>query len=130
MVQFDGKGSTIDVSSESLSSEDNTEHLSFYVDVTASSFSEGFAGKGNGFVVLKMCQTKAYLWGINLYGHRKWRVKLLEGGVTDDSILNMLEGSIIGGVPGEVCVFLEQLMQSGIQGGQAWDEETEVCYHA
>ena len=42
----------------------------------------------------------------------------------------MLEGSIIGTVPGEVCVFLEQLMQWGSQGGQAWDEGTEVHYHA
>ena len=30
----------------------------------------------------------------------------------------MLEGSIISAVPGEVCVFLEQLMQRGSQGGQ------------
>ena len=49
-------------------------------------------------------------------------VKVLEGGVTDDRILDMLEGSIIGGVPGEVCVFLEQLVQRGSQGGQARDE--------
>ena len=33
-------------------------------------------------------------------------------------------------VPGEVCVFLEQLTQRGSQGGWAGDEGTEVHYHA
>ena len=47
-----------------------------------------------------------------------------EGGVADDSILDMLEGSIIGAVPGEVGVFLEQLTQRGSQGRQALDERT------
>ena len=57
-------------------------------------------------------------------------MKVPEGGVTDDSILDTLEGSIIGVVPSEVSIFLEQLKQRGSQGGQAWDEGTEVCYHA
>ena len=60
-----------------------------------------------------------------------WEVKdqVPEGGVTDDSILDLLESGTVGAVPGEVCVLLEQLMQRGSQGGQAWDEGTEVCYH-
>ena len=49
---------------------------------------------------------------------------------TDDSILDILKGDIIHAVPGEVCVFLEQLMQTGNQGGQTQDEGTEVQYHA
>ena len=112
-VWFNGKGSTIDISSESLSSEDDSKHLSFYVGIMVLSVSEGFAGKGHRFVVLKECYTMAYLWGINLDGHRKWRVKVIEADITDDSILDMLEGSLIGGVPEEVCVFLEQLTQRG-----------------
>ena len=92
-------------------------------------FSEGLASESNGFVVLQKCHTKAYLSGIHLYGHGKWRVKVLEGGVTDDSFLDMQEGGIVGVVPGEVCVLLEQLMQRGSQGGQARDEGTELCYH-
>ena len=130
MVWFDDKGSTIDISSESLCSKGNSEHLSFDVGIIVLSFGEGFAGKGNRFVVLQKHCTKAYLWGINLYGHGKWRTKVPEDGVTDDSVIDMLEGGIVGAVPGEVCVLLEQLMQRGSQGEQAWDEGTEVCYHA
>ena len=58
------------------------------------------------------------------------KVKVPEGGVTDNSILDMVEGSTVGGVPGEVFVFPEQLTQWGSQGGQAWDEGTWVHYHA
>ena len=81
-------------------------------------------------MVLKEHYTKAYLWGINLDGHKKWRVKVPEGGINDNSILDMLEGGVIGAVPGEVGFFFEQLMQRGSQGGQAWDKGTEVHYHA
>ena len=61
MVLFNGKGSTIDVSPELLISEEDNKHISFYVGITVFSFSEGFAGKGHRFVVLKDCHTKAYL---------------------------------------------------------------------
>ena len=61
MVLFDGKGSTPDVSPESLNSENDSKHLSFYVCIMAFGISEGFAGKGNRLVVLKECCTKAYL---------------------------------------------------------------------
>ena len=44
MVRFNGKGSTIDISSESLHSEDDHEHLSFNVGIVALSFGEGLAG--------------------------------------------------------------------------------------
>ena len=52
------------------------------------------------------------------------------GGVIDDGVFDPLEGNIIGAVPDEVCVFHEQLTQTGSQGGQASNEGTEVCYHA
>ena len=96
VVWFNGKGSTIDISPESHSSKDSSKHLSFNVGIMAFGIGEGFAGIGHGFVVLKECCSKAYLWGINLDGHGKWRVKVLEVGVTNDSILYMLEGSILG----------------------------------
>ena len=51
-------------------------------------------------------------------------------GVVDDGILDMLEDSTISGIPGKVCVFLEQLAQRGHEGGQAWNEGAWVCYHA
>ena len=57
-------------------------------------------------------------------------VKVPQGGVVDDRILEMLEGSIKGAVPGKVSIFPEQLIKRGSQGGQAWDEGTEVHYHA
>ena len=44
---FSGEGSTIDISPESLSSKDDSEHLSFYVGIVRFNLSEGFAGKGN-----------------------------------------------------------------------------------
>ena len=54
------------------------------------------------------------------------RVKILEGDVTDDSFLDLVKSGIIGVVPSEVSVLLEQLMQRGSQGGQTRDEGTEV----
>ena len=50
-----------------------------------------------------------------------------EGSVTDNSFFDPLKSSILGAVPDEVCVLLEQLMQWGGQGGQTRDEGTEVC---
>ena len=44
-----------------LWSEDDSEHLSFYVGVTVFGIGEGFAAKGHRFVVLKECCTKVYL---------------------------------------------------------------------
>ena len=38
-----------------------------------------------------------------------------------------LKSGIMGAVPDEVCVLLEQLSQRGGQGGQTRDEGTEVC---
>ena len=70
----------------------------------------GLAGKSYGFAILQECCTKAYLWGIDLYCYGKWGVKIPEGGVTDDSFLEPLKSDIIGAVPNEVCVLLEQLM--------------------
>ena len=49
-----------------------------------------------------------------------------EGGVTDDSFFDPLKSGIIGAVPCEVCVLLEQLTQGGSQGGQPRDEGTKV----
>ena len=57
VVLFDGKGYTIDISSESLSSKDDSKHFFFYVGITAFSIGEGFAGKGHRFVVLEECHT-------------------------------------------------------------------------
>ena len=61
--EMDSRGlwSTIDINPDSLCSKDDSEDLSFYVGIMAFSFSQGFAGKGNGFVVLQEHHTKAYL---------------------------------------------------------------------
>ena len=99
--------------------------LSLYVHVSAFSFDEGCAGKGYGFAILQECCTKAYLWGINLYCHGKWWVKITWGWCQWwNSFLDLLKSSIIGVVPCEAGVLLEQLSQRGSQGGQARDEGT------
>ena len=51
-------------------------------------------------------------------------VKVPEGGNTDDGFLDLLKSGVIGAVPYEVCVLLEQLSQGGNQGGQTRDEGT------
>ena len=53
-----------------------------------------------------------------MYCHRKQRVKIPEGGVTDNSFLDPLKSGSIGAVPEEVCVLLEQHTEGGSQGGQ------------
>ena len=42
----------------------------------------------------------------------------------DNSFLDLLKSGIVGAVPNEVCVLLEQLLQRGGQGGQTRDEGT------
>ena len=57
-------------------------------------------------------------------------VKVSEGGVADDSLLDSLKSGLIAGIPGEVSIFSQEFSQRGGQSGQATDEGAEVCHHA
>ena len=53
-----------------------------------------------------------------------------EGSATNTRILNTLNSCLIGGIPAEFSILLQQLMQESSQVGKTRNEGAELCYHA
>ena len=69
-------------------------------------FSQCLASKGNRLVVLKWGSSKPNLWSINLDCYWVGDIKVSEGSVTNNSILNTLKGCLVGGIWAEFSIFL------------------------
>ena len=50
-----------------------------------------------------------------MYGHRQQWVKVSEGGVTDNGLLDLLKSGFVAGIPGEVSIFYQEFLQGAIR---------------